>query len=349
MPFVFSRSAIAAALAAAALVHSGPSQAQNFENLFKGRTVTIVHGFGVGGTYGLYGLGISRHLGRHVPGNPNIIVQSMPGAGGIKATNYAYNVMPKEGLYWFMPPDSIVISNLLQRDKVKYQADKFQYLGTSTQTNGVVVVRSDTGIRTVADLGKKQIIASSSGTGSQTFLIPALMNAVFDAKFRIVTGYKGSAGVAHAIEQKEADGSSLTWTAWNTVKPDWFKTGFARPIVQVGVRKDPRLPDLPLAVDLAKNADDRKIVNFISSLGPVGRGLALPPGVPKALVAALRQAFDATMADPAFLADAKDKHMDLDPMKGAELQGIIEDMMKISPELVDRAKTLIMDKGRGRR
>ena len=330
--------AIAAGAFAVALA-AAPSRA---DDVFKGKQITIVIGYDVGGTYGVYSQLLARHLPAHIPGKPTIIVQPMVGAGGIKATNYVYNVAPKDGGMLLMPPDSLVVSNILQRDKVKYAADKFQFLGTVTQSNAVIAVRASKGVRTIDDVKKTEVIVGSTGTGSQTFQIPALANAVLGTKFKIVMGYKGSISVFQAIESKEVDATSVTWQAWATSRAQWVKSGFVIPLLQVGIRKDPSLPNVPMAIDLVKSPEDRQIVNLMSSLAPIGRSLTAPPGIAADRLAILRAAFDATMKDPDFLAEMSKRKLAVTPLTGVELQRVIADMMNIPDAVAASAKTRIM-------
>jgi tripartite-type tricarboxylate transporter receptor subunit TctC len=323
---------------------TGPAMADAISDFYKGRTVTLVFGFGVGGTYGKYSLTLAEFLSKHIPGNPKIVAQSMPGAGGLKATNYAYNVMAKDGSALFMPPDSLVISQLLRPKKVRYDATKFTWLGTVIQSNSVIVVRSDAGISKLSDLRSKQVIMASTGKGSQTFLIPQLVNAVYGAKFKIVMGYKGSRGSQYAMEQGEAQGVSLTWLAWKTGKPHWFEKGFAKPVVQNGFVKEPDLADVPMLIDVVKNEDHKKIVRFMATLSPIGRGLAVPPGVPAARVAALRMAFQKTVADPEFIAAAERRRLRVNAASGEEIQKIVTDSMDVPAAVVRQAQKMIMGK-----
>lgn len=337
----------AAALAVVGLTATAPAKADAVEDFYKDRTVTIVFGFGVGGTYGKYSLMLAEFLSKQIPGNPKIITQSMPGAGGLKATNHAFNVMPKDGTGLFMPPDSLVISQLLRPKKVRYKSDQFTWLGTVIQSNSVIAIRSDAGIKSLSDLKGKQVIMASTGKGSQTFLMPQLLNSVYGAKFKIVMGYKGSRGSQLAMERNEAQGVSLTWLAWKSNKPQWFEKGkpFAMPIVQIGVAKEADLADVPMLVDQVANPDDKKIVNFMASLGPIGRGLAVPPGVPQERVAALRTAFAKVVSDPTFLAAAKKRNLRVNALTGEQVQNIVKKAMDVPEPVVKRARKLIMGDG----
>lgn len=326
-----------------ALIAASPVKAQSVEDFYKGRTVTLVYGFGAGGTYGKYSLMLAEFLSKHIPGHPKIVAQSMPGAGGLKAANFAYNVMPKDGSSLYMPVDSMIISQLLRPKKVKFQADKFTWLGTVIQTNAVIVVRSDAGINTLSDLKKKQVVMASSGKGSQTFLMPQLLNALYGAKFKIVAGYRGSRKMQLSMEQGESQGVSLTWLSWSSAKPQWFKPGgFAKALVQIGVAKDPALPNVPMFLDVVKSADDKKIVNFMASMSPIGRGLAVPPGTPADRTKALQMAFAKVVSDPGFLAAAKKRKLLVNGLSAAKIQGIVDGALKVSPAIVKRAQKLIM-------
>ena len=326
----------------AGTVLAGPVSADAVFDFYKGKTVKVVFGFGVGGTYGKYSLMLGEFLSKHLPGNPNVVTQSMPGAGGLKAANYAYNVMPKDGTGLYMPVDSLIISQLLRPNKVKFKSDGFTWLGTVIQSNATIVVRSDTGIRSLKDLKTKPVIMASSGKGSQTFLMPQLLNALYGAKFKIVTGYRGSRKMQLSMEQGETQGISLTWLAWKSNRPDWLKPdGFARAIVQIGYTKEPDL-DAPMFSDVVKSPEDKQIVNFMASMSPIGRGLAVPPGVSKEKISALRWAFDKTVSDPAFIAAAKKRRLKVNPLSGERIQSIVKQSLQASPAVVKRAQQLIM-------
>ncbi len=316
------------------------------ERAFKDKKVTITVGFDAGGTYGLYSQIMAHHLKPFIPGHPTIVVQYMPGAGGIKASNYAFNVAAKTGLNLFMPPDTVVISNILEPKTTRYKANQFYYLGNAVQTNSVLVFRSDKNINTLADLQKTPVIAGSTGTGSQTFLLPAMLNGVFGTKIKIIQGYKGSQKAMLAMEQKETDGASLTWASWTATRGKWFETGYAKPVLQLGVNKDPALQNLPMLTDLAVTPEQKQIVGFMASLGAVGRSLTVPPKTPAHISASLRAAFEKMAYSPAFKEEANRRKLDVAPMKGEDLQKVVGEMMKVSPEVATMAREAIMVRGR---
>lgn len=330
----------------AGLIAAGSSMAASVADIYKGKTVKLLFGYSVGGTYGQYSLMLSQFFPRFIPGNPTMIIQSMPGAGGLKASNYAAHILPKDGLALFMPPDSIIINQLLRPKAVRYDAAKFTWLGNVIESNSIVVVTRKSGITSFNDVLKREVVMSSTGKGSQTFLVPKMLNGVFGTKFKIIMGYKGSRGSTHAMELGETEGVSLTWLTLQKNRPYWFDDSphptKAVPIIQVGFRSEPDLKHVPMAIDLAKTEEDRQIVSFIASLGAIGRGLALPPGAPKTLSIALRKSFDALVKDPTFIAAATKRKLKVEPKSGEEVQKIVSEVLKMPPAVVARARKAIL-------
>ena len=322
---------------------SVPVFAQSVAKLYKNRTITIAIPYGPGGTYDKYGSTFASHLGKHIPGKPNVIVKHRPGAGGAKAMNYTYNVAPKDGTFGIVPLDAAVVNQLIRPDKMKYQANKFQWLGSSNQTNSVLVVRSDTGIKTVNDMKRIAAVGANSGKFNSGYMNPKLAMGLLGLKGRMVTGYKGSSRSILAIEQGEAQMSSFNWLTWDSKVPHWF-TGdkpFARAILQNGTEKDPALPNVPMLADLVQEKD-KPLVAFIASMGPIGRGITMPPGVPKHVIKALRKAYDSMNADPAFKAELKKRRLRLIPSSGEKIQSIVNNALKASsPEVIKRVRKVI--------
>lgn len=334
---------LVAGLAAFAALTAGSTAwaAMNFE----GKTIKIVIPYGPGGTYDKYGVTFSNYLGKHIPGNPNIILQHMPGAGGVKAMNWAYNVMPKDGLNMIVPLDNAVINQLMRPEKMRFDARRFVWLGSSNQTNIVMVVRTDTGIAKLDDMKTKNVIGSTSGKSSTGYIFPQLLKGMFGYKVKMVTGYKGSSKSILAVERGETQMAAFNWLAWASKVPHWFEGDkpFARPIVQIGVFRDPDLPkSVPMISDLVTDEMDRKAVDFIKVLGLLGRGLALPPGVDPETVKVLRAAFDKMNADPEFAAELKKRRLRLIPSSGAKIQEIVKKAIdNASPQVVQHARKLI--------
>ncbi len=339
----------AAFLALAAQAPATDAQAAGLGDFYKGKTITIYIGYGFGGTYGKYSRTMAEHMAKYIEGNPKIIVKSQPGAGGIKMTNFAYTAMPRRGYHWLMPPDTVVVSELLRPKKVRYKAREFTWLGSTNQTNTIFVLRADSGISKWQDMKTRQVVVGNTGPGSTSFLIPRMAKEMLGLKIKQVSGYKGSSKTILAMEQGEHQGTGFNWLAWSSKVPHWFKKGkdgkkFAVAVLQTGVWKDPALPDVPMMRDLVAEKH-KPIVAFMATLGIIGRGLALPPGAPKKIVAPLRAAFAKMIKDPGYVKDAKKRRLRILPTSGADIQAFVEKAYSSAdPKVVKGARKMIFGK-----
>ena len=336
---------IPAALVAIAGLSGSVVQAAD-ASYYKGRTVTINIGYGFGGSYGMYARTFAANLGKHIPGNPTVVVKSTPGAGGMKMTNYAYNVMPQNGHDLFVPPDTLVINQLMRPKKMRFDARKFIWLGSSNQTNSIMVVRTDTGVKSVKDMKNIKILGGTSGKASNGYISPKLAMALLGLKGDVITGYKGSAKTIFAIEQGEVQMASFNWQTWRSKVTRWFQGDkpFVKAILQVGSSKDPDLPHVPMLSDMV-SGPDKAVVAFVSTAGALGRGIAAPPNTPKHVIATLRKAYDAMNADTSFAADLKKRKLRLIPTNGAALQKIVNNAIsEAKPAVVKRAASLVYGK-----
>tara|TARA_B100000686_G_scaffold351204_1_gene449284 strand:- start:1179 stop:2222 length:1044 start_codon:yes stop_codon:yes gene_type:complete len=324
---------------------TSPAQAFDAENYFKGKRITIVLGYGAGGTYGKTSLLLTEFLGKNIPGNPTLIKQHMPGAGGLKAANYAANAMPKNGLFLLMPPDMMVVSQILRPKKVKFNSSNFTWLGRVFGSNNLLVVRRDSGVNNFEDTKTKMVILGGTGKGSPTYIVPGLAKGLLGAKFKQVQGYKGSAGSRKAMEQGEVQGVALAWAAWKNGHPQWFKGGnksFAVGILQSGFKRDKDLPNIPLIRELVTTPEQKAAADLIATNSLLGRGLALPPGAPTEVVGVLRKAFWKTVNDPVFVKEAKRRRLPHLPMNGANMQKTINKLLSdMSPEAIKTARNAI--------
>lgn len=339
-------SSVAAAIAAVAAVtsFSGQVSAQDYS----GKTVKILVPYGPGGTYDKYSQTFAKHLGKHIPGNPNVIVQHMPGAGGAKAMNWSYNVMAPDGLSLLNPLDNTVLNQLMRPKKMRYDARKFTWLGSSNQTNMMIIIRSDTGVKTWKDMAKRESIGAATGKASFGYITQSLVASLLGSKIKIVQGYKGSSATTFAVERGEAELNANNWLTYASKVPQWF-TGdkpFARVVVQLGVYRDPDVPKgVPLLSDLVKDPQDKAVVDFIGVAGLLGRGLVLPPKSSSSLVKTLRAAYDKMNADPVFEAELKKRRLRLIASNGETIQKIVKKAVEsASPQVVARARTLIYGK-----
>lgn len=333
-----------AASAAIAVAAISPASAQTDDavaQFYSGKTITIAVPGDAGGTYGKYGRMIAQFMKRHIPGQPRIKIKHMPGAG-LKLLNFAYNELPQDGTGLVMPMDTLIVFELLMPEKTKYKSRNFTWLGSLIRTNSVTFIRSDTGVRSVRDMRNTEIVMASTGLGSPSFLMPAMINGLLGTRMKVVRGFKGARKIISAIERGRAQGGALPWGSIRASKPSWVRSRFVVPVVQVGSFRDPSLPNVPMVTDLVSNQDDLKIVKFMASFSSIGRSVAAPPNVPQMRVAALRKAFDMTVRDPRFLSQAKKRKLRIKPTPGLEVQSVVNDATNVSPEIVRRARRVIL-------
>ena len=333
----------AALIAGAALATAviGAASADEATDFFKGRTINIVVGFGSGGGYGHYCQQLVQYWGQHTPGKPTFICQYMSGAGGVKAANYMYNAAPKDGSYVSMLSDYGALAQILEPHKVKYDARKFKWVGIMVPSNPAMMVRAGAGATNFDQLFKKQIVVGVVGMLGQDGINAQIMHSVLGAKLKIVSGYSGTAPIALAMEKGEVDASISSWISWKTRAKAQIDAGKFIPFIQIGFKKAWDLPKVPLLSDYAKNDADRQILNLASGSAPFGRSVTVPPGYPPKLLAALRKSFMATMKDKEFLATAKKRNIEIDPMPGEEIEPILEKVMATPKPIIERFRKLV--------
>ena len=316
--------------------------AQSAENFYKGKTVEIYIGYGLGGTYGKSATIMGEHL-RPRLGADAVIVKSMPGAGGLKMTNYYANVAKKDGTAIILPPDTLAITQMLKPIKAKYDARDFRWLGAAVRSNSLSAVRADSGVKKWQYLKSKSVPFACSGLGSQTCQVPALINGLLGTKIKIVRGYKGSKKMLLAMEQGEAAGINLTWLAYKTNRQLWFLTGFAIPVIQMGPTKDPELQDVPNLKDLVA-AKDKPIVNLMSSLIAIGRSLAVHKDTPADRTAFLKSSFVQMAKDPKFIADMKKRKLQVTYTSAEDVHKIVNESVGMSPDIIKRTNQILFGK-----
>ena len=332
--------AMCAGLMSAALAAEA-AMAQTVEEFYKGKTVTFVVPFSPGGTSSRFSDLFSRHFGKHIPGQPNIQLEYMPGGGGLVALNYAYAQAPKDGSVFFLPDSSLAINQLLNPEGARYDAREFGWIGVPSQVKTVLMIRPDSGVDSVDGLKEKEVFIGSTGAGSETDMYPRLTNQLIGTKMNVIPGYEGGSQVMVALEAKEVGGAARTWTAWASRK-DLLDNNTIKPVLVYANSRLSALPDVPILGELVENPDDKKIVELMGSTGTLGYGLGVPPGVPAEYLTALRKAFDDMIADEAYIKDATDSGLILDsPLSGDEAAAFVEQVLSTSPELVERAKKLV--------
>lgn len=323
---------LAGALALSAVVNS--AAADTVSDFYSGKTVTIVVAAGAGGSHSAYSLLLVPHLKKYMPGNPTFVVQHKPGAGGTKAANYLYNTAPRDGTSIAILLADTPLTARLRTTGVKYKPGEFQYLGAAENVHLGLVVRKRAGVTSLEDAKKKSVILGSSGKGSQTYIVPTLINAFVGTKFKIVKGYRGLGGIFLAMDRGEADGYHATILAVKTLRPDWVKQDLIRVLVVTALEKSPDYPDAPLLIDFMTNPLDRQAIELISGNGVIGRAWLTNPGVPADRLAALRATFEKSMADPAVIAQAKKRNMNWGPLKWPVLQRQVKRIANADPKVI---------------
>jgi tripartite-type tricarboxylate transporter receptor subunit TctC len=286
------------------------------------RTLTIAVGFTPGGNYDLYARLVSRHIGRHIPGKPNVIVQNMPGAGSRRLANTLANVGPHDGTMVGLPNQGIAMDQALGTEGVKFDARKFNWIGSPVEDNNVFWGWHTNPVKTIEDAQQREFVVGATGPGSPTTYYPRIMNQLIGTKFKVVSGYPGSNELDFAIEKGEVGGRVVSWTSLK-ITGDWMASGKAIVMLQFGLRKTPELPNVRMLQDLAKNPKHREIFEFLCLVPAMGRPLFMPAGVPAERVAAVRRAFAATMKDAAFIEEARRARLDVAPLTGEEIEQIV--------------------------
>ena len=330
-----------AMISMAAFSWLSPAAADPVADFFKGRTITSIVPFGPGGGYAIYNQIMARHLGKFIPGQPQIVAQHMPGAGGIVASNHVYNLAKRDGSVMAMVSDSVALASVIDADKIKYKVNEFIWIGAIERVNNVLAVRADVKVTKFDDLRDKEVVVGASGPGSPTSLLPSLLRWMAPVKLKTVEGYEGINPMFAALERNEISGMTVSWTIFKTLRKNWFETGFVIPIVQFGSVKEKDLPDVVLADDIATTAEQKAVSRFMASNVDVGRSFILPPGVPADRVAAMRKAFDSMVKDPAFVEEIAKAGFQLSPATGAQVQAAVAQATKLDGKLADTIRNTI--------
>lgn len=328
----FARTALRALCVA--ILALAPLRAQAADAFYKGKTVIFVINTAAGGGYDTYSRLVASHMGRHIAGTPSIVPQNMPGAAGIRAANYLYNAAKKDGTVIGMVDEGVYLNQILGMPELKADATKFNWIGRILDNSAVLFARRAAPVDKIQDLFTKPLIVSASGAASR--LNWTVLKNALGMKFNIIQGYQGANEALLALTRGEVDALSLPWPIVRAGQP--YRDGEIKLLLQTGIDKDPDLPQVPRMVDLARNDDEKKLLELFSSPSFIGRSVLAPPGVPAERVAELRRAFMDTMADPSFLADLKRARLDVRPLPGEEIQAAVARAGNFPPALIQRAR-----------
>jgi tripartite-type tricarboxylate transporter receptor subunit TctC len=317
------------AVASLALCPIFIAYAQGPADFYKGRNIELAIGYSAGGGYDVYARLLSRHMGRFIPGNPTIVARNMPGAGSLVLANWLYNVAPKDGTTFGTIGRGTAFDPLLGSTKAQFDAAKFNWIGSMNDEVSVCVAWYTSGVTSLAQLEHKEFTVGGSGQAADTDQFPKVLNATLGTKFKVVTGYPGGNDVDLAMERGEVMGRcGWSWSSVIATHKSWIDDRKINVLVQLSLAKHPDLPNVPLVVDLAKNDEQRRIFKLVFARQPMGRPFLAPPGVPADRVSVLRKAFMETMKDADFLAEAAKMKLEINPVSGAAVQEIVEDVYK---------------------
>jgi tripartite-type tricarboxylate transporter receptor subunit TctC len=330
--------AVGIALAAAS------ARADSIEDFYKGRTLAFIIGSNTGGSYDSYGRLLAAHLGRHVPGNPTVVTQNMPGASGIKSATFLYQIAPKDGATIGTFNQSMGQRQVLEPQSVQFDVSKFSWIGAMASSVNVFITWHTSGVKTIEDAKAKEVVMGALSDDGGNAVYPLLLNKFLGTRFKVVLGYQGGNTIQLAMERGEVDGrGSVIWSGFKAGWPHWIAEHKVNILVQLGLTKDPDLPNVPLLIDLAKDDTQRQIFRLISSDTIMGFPVAAPPGARADRVDALRKAFADTLADPVFAADAEKRNLPIRPSPGDEVQRVMTSIITTPPEVVAILKGAIAE------
>lgn len=325
------------AVVTSCLALAGTAGAQSVEQFYSGKTINLYIGYGAGGGFDFYGRLFARHAGRHIPGQPNIVPQNMPGAGSLRAANFVYNAAPKDGTALGKVTPSVALEDALGTNGVQYKASEFAWIGRLAPTVDMIMSWHTSKAKTIQDAYRIEVLAAGDGPGSTAETMPRVLNSVVGTKFKIITGYQGSNQAMLAMEKGEVDASTVGWSTIAMNKKSWLENKSVNLLVQLSPYRHKDLPDIPHMVELGKTEEQKQILGVYASAAAIGRSIFGSPGIPADRVKALRDAFDAMLKDPAFLADVEKSKTEVDSLSGAELQKVVVAATQLTPAMREQA------------
>jgi tripartite-type tricarboxylate transporter receptor subunit TctC len=333
---------IAAAALISTLAVAAPARAETAADFYRGKTVRLIVGYGPGGSYDLYGRLAAEFLGRHIPGNPTIVTVNMPGAGGFKAVDYLYKVAPKDGTHLGAAAQQLAMY-LLVDDKMGIDPRRFNYLGRLVSMIDVAVALPKSGITSFEDARKREVTVGAGQATSTSAIYARALNAYAGSRFKIITGYSGTAEIQLAVERGEVDvngGESLPTII--VQNPEWLQ-GKAVLLYQNGLKRFAQLPQVPTMTELSTSDEGRKVMSVLAGTAEVGRAILTTPGVPAERLAALRTAFQAMLKDPQFIAATEKRKLMIDPAAGEQVDAIARDTMNLPKEIVEALRRVLQN------
>lgn len=330
------------ALALAGALPSTGAGAQGVEEFYRGRQINLLIGGGAGGGYDVYYRALARHMGRHIPGNPTFVAKNQPAAGGLAAASAIYTTAERDGGTIGAFANNVTMDPLFGAVGARYEPLKLSWIGSIGKLQNVCATWHESPIKSIRQAQEREVIVGGAGATSNTVLMPRVLNALLDTKFRVIAGYDPGAGLTLSIERREVEGiCGLSWSTMKASRPHWIRDNLLNVIVQLGLEKLADLPNVPAALDVVRDARKKQVLTLILMRQEPGRPVAAPPDVPADRLAALRQAFDATMKDPAFIAEAEKLQLEIEPMTGRQIQTLLTEAFATPKDIVAEAGTLL--------
>ena len=324
-----------------ALVLTSPIAAQPAGESLAGKSVSMIIGFGAGGGYDLWGRTVGRHIGRHLPGAPTVIPQNMPGAGSYAAASYIFNIAPKDGTVLGIIARDAALGPLSGATGARFDPTRLSWIGTPTKETNVCTAYHTSQVKSVLDLYDKQLIVGDTGPGTGTRSYPKALSELLGMKFKLVGGFPASSDVFLAMERGEVEGICESLDSIKIRRPDWIPTKKISILFQGGAEPNPELDGVPFVLDLALTGEQRQAIEFLYAGQGIGRPFVAPPDLPADRLKMLRDAFNATMTDPAFVAEAQKSKLDLEPEDGEHLAVLIAKIYATPKPIVDKITSLI--------
>jgi len=322
------------------LTGSTPALAQP-AGYFAGKQVKMIIGLGTGGGYDLWARMVARHIGKHLPGNPIVISQNMEGAGSFRAASYMYSQAPKDGTMMALIARDASLGPITGNSGAQFDPTKFSWLGTTTTETNVCIAHNTAPVKTVQDLTERELMVGDNGAGTGTGNYPKALNQLLGLKFKIIRGYSSSADVVLAMERGEVEGYCESLESVHGKRPDWIPSKTVNVLFQGGVQPNPELKNVPFINDLAKTDDDRRAIEFLYAGQGIGRPFFAPPGLAPDVLKMLRDGFNATMKDPEFVAETKQRKLTLEPENGEYMERLINRIYATPKPIVERVAELI--------
>ena len=330
-------------LCAATLAMAMPAAAQqDVAAFYRGKQLRLIVGTGAGGGYDLFARAVARHIGNHIPGNPAVIVQNQGAAGGLLMANQLFSLGPKDGTVIAAPVNGLPTAPLLEPAGAHFDAARLNWIGSTNRETYVAFAWHTAPVQSLADLLQKQLIVGATAAGTTLVDFPLVTNRILGTRFKVVRGYDSTPQINVAMERGEVEGiGGIGWQSVKTQVPQWIAEKKITVIAQYGLQRDPELANAPTMLELARTDADRAALTMMFARTEYGRPYFAPPDVPPARIEALRRAFDATMHDPDFVADAAQLQLELSPMRGEEVQALVAKLARTPPEIVARVRAAL--------